>query len=179
MYSMWANIWGVKGGCAGCSFGSSMSMKSVKGGCVGCSFGSSMSMKSVKGSRQPESRGVWNMSNCPNLAQTAAIEVRFSLNFAVVFDFMYFRFRPSKAKWIGDVLTNRYNVVNYLQRPFFKNTFVCCVIRRFYIDATMPLAPLGKAQQYCSVFNFQLVFRGLFLQLSALCLRTRTDLLRQ
>ncbi len=26
----------------------------------------------------------------------------------------------------------------------------------------MPLAPLGKAQQYCSVFNFQLLFRGLF-----------------
>ncbi len=56
-----------------------------------------------KGSRQPESRGVWNMSNCPNLARTAAIEVRFSLNFAVVFDFTYFRFRPSKAKWIGIV----------------------------------------------------------------------------
>jgi hypothetical protein len=32
------------------------------------------------------------------LARTAAIEVRFSLNFAVVFDFIYFRFRPSKAK---------------------------------------------------------------------------------
>ncbi len=26
---------------------------------------------------------------------------------------------------------------------------------RQYIDATIPLAPLGKAQQYCSVFNFQ------------------------
>jgi hypothetical protein len=36
--------------------------------------------------------------NCPNLPRTAAIEVRFSLNFAVVFDFIYFRFRPSKAK---------------------------------------------------------------------------------
>jgi hypothetical protein len=35
---------------------------------------------------------------CPNLARTAAIEVCFSLNFAVVFVFMYFRFRPSKAK---------------------------------------------------------------------------------
>ncbi len=133
----------------------------------------------IKGSRQPESRGVWNMSNCPNLARTAVIEVRFSLNFAVVFDFMYFCFRPSKAKWIGDVLTNRYNAANYLQHSFFLSTFVCCVIRRFYIDATMPLAPLGKAQQYCSVFNFQLVFRGLFLQLSALCLRMRTDSLRQ
>ncbi len=40
------------------------------------------------------------------------------INFAVVFDFMYFRFRPSKAKWIGDVLTNRQNATNYLQRFF-------------------------------------------------------------
>jgi hypothetical protein len=31
-----------------------------------------------------------------------------------------------------------------------------------YIDAMMYLAPLGKAQQYCSAFNFQFVFRGLF-----------------
>jgi hypothetical protein len=38
------------------------------------------------------------VSNCPNLAPTVAIEVRFSLNFAVVFDFICFRFRPSKAK---------------------------------------------------------------------------------
>jgi hypothetical protein len=52
----------------------------------------------LKGSRQPESRGIWNMSNCPNLARTAVIEVRFSLNFAIVFDFTYFRFHPSKAK---------------------------------------------------------------------------------
>ncbi len=51
----------------------------------------------LKGSRQWESRGVRNVSNCPNLARTAAIEVRFSLNFAVVFDFIYFRFRPSKT----------------------------------------------------------------------------------
>ncbi len=42
--------------------------------------------------------GVRNVSNCPNLARTAAMEVPFSLNFAVVFDFIYFCFRPSKAK---------------------------------------------------------------------------------
>jgi hypothetical protein len=52
----------------------------------------------LKGSRQPESRGVENVSICPNFAQTAAIDVLFSLNFAVVFDFIYFRFRQSKAK---------------------------------------------------------------------------------
>ncbi len=41
------------------------------------------------------------------MSLTAAMDVLFSLNFAVVFDFMYFRFRPSKAKSIGNVLTNR------------------------------------------------------------------------
>jgi hypothetical protein len=52
----------------------------------------------LKGSRQPERRGVRNVSNDHNLSRTAAIDVLFSFNFAVVFDFIYFRFRPSKAK---------------------------------------------------------------------------------
>ncbi len=43
-------------------------------------------------------RRLMNVSNCPNLSQTAAIDVLFSINFAIVFDFTYFRFRPSKAK---------------------------------------------------------------------------------
>ncbi len=51
----------------------------------------------LKGSQQPESRGVRNVSICPNFSRTAAIDVLFSINFAVVFDFMYFRFRPSKV----------------------------------------------------------------------------------
>jgi hypothetical protein len=38
------------------------------------------------------------VSNDPNLSRAAAIDVLFSINFAVVFDFMYIRFRPSKAK---------------------------------------------------------------------------------
>jgi hypothetical protein len=55
----------------------------------------------LKGSRQPESRGVRNVSIWPNLSGTAAIDVLlvFSINFAVVFDIMFFRFRPSKARW--------------------------------------------------------------------------------
>ncbi len=52
----------------------------------------------IKGSRQPERRGVRNVSNDPNLSRTAAIDVLFIINLAVVFDFIYFRFRPSKAK---------------------------------------------------------------------------------
>jgi hypothetical protein len=79
----------------------------------------------VKGSRQPERWGVRNVSNDQNLSQTAAIDVLFSINFAVVFDFIYFRFRPSKAKWIGNVLPNRQNAANYLQRFFFWINFMC------------------------------------------------------
>ncbi len=73
----------------------------------------------LKGSRQPESRGFRIVPICPNLSRAVAIDVLFSINFAVVFDFMYFHFRPSKAKWIGDVLTNRQNAANHLQRFFF------------------------------------------------------------
>jgi hypothetical protein len=45
--------------------------------------------------------------------------------------------------------------------------------------ATMPLMPLGNAQQYCSVFNFQFVFRGLFLLFAEHCLGAQTDSVRQ
>ncbi len=40
-------------------------------------------------------------------SQTVAMEVCFPFKFAIVFDFIHFRFRPSKAKSIGNVLTNR------------------------------------------------------------------------
>jgi hypothetical protein len=46
---------------------------------------------------------------------SVAIDVLFSVNFAVVFDFRYFRFRPSKAKSIGNVLTNRQNSAKRVQ----------------------------------------------------------------
>jgi hypothetical protein len=57
-------------------------------------------------------RGVGKVPNIHNMSLTGAIDVHFSLNFAVVFDFMYFRFRPSKAKSKGNVLTNRQNAAN-------------------------------------------------------------------
>jgi hypothetical protein len=47
------------------------------------------------------------------------------------------------------------------------------------IDAANDPAPLGNAQQYCSVYNFQLVFRGLFFLLTPLCLITQKALVRQ
>ncbi len=96
----------------------------------------------VKGSRQWESRGIRNVSNCPNLARTAAIEVRFSLNFAVVFDFIYFCFRPSKAKSIGNVLPNRQKAAKRAQEicrrikdgytcaaPIYWRNDACCANR--------------------------------------------------
>ncbi len=49
---------------------------------------------------------VGKVPNVHNMSLTAAIDVLFSLNFDVVFDFMYLRFRPSKAKPIGNVLMN-------------------------------------------------------------------------
>ncbi len=42
--------------------------------------------------------GVKTVANDRNWPQTAVIEVCLHNNFAVVFDFIYFRFRPSKAK---------------------------------------------------------------------------------
>jgi hypothetical protein len=45
-----------------------------------------------------EKRAFGKVSNVSNMSWTLAIDVLFSFNFAVVFDFMYFRFLPSKAK---------------------------------------------------------------------------------
>jgi hypothetical protein len=55
------------------------------------------------------------------MSLTAAIDVLFSLNFAVVFDFIYFRFRPSKAKSIGNVLTNRQNATIFVSMESERN----------------------------------------------------------
>ncbi len=41
--------------------------------------------------------------------QIVAIDVLLDFNLDVVFILMYFRFRPSRAKTIGNVLTNRPN----------------------------------------------------------------------
>jgi hypothetical protein len=49
------------------------------------------------------------------MSLTAAIDVLFSVSFAVVFDFMYFRFRPSKAKSKGNVLPNWQNAAKRAQ----------------------------------------------------------------
>jgi hypothetical protein len=65
--------------------------------------------------------GVGKMADVLNMSRTAAIDVLFTFNFAVVFDFIYFRFRPSKAKSIGNVLTNRKRAANFLLRFLFLN----------------------------------------------------------
>ncbi len=90
-----------------------------------------------KGSPQWESTGVRKVPICPNLARTAAIEVRFSINFAVVFNFTYFRFCPSNAKWISDVLPNRRNATIrsmffsfFIMRIAYWRTESVCVLRQ-------------------------------------------------
>jgi hypothetical protein len=87
----------------------------------------------IKGRRQWKSWGVRNVSNCPNLARAAAIEVRFSLNFAVVFDFIYFRFRPSKAKWIGNGLPNRRNAAVRSMFFFLLYNGLCLLTHRIVL----------------------------------------------
>jgi hypothetical protein len=100
------------------------------------------------------------------MSLTAAIDVLFSLNFAVVFDFMYFRFRPSKAKSIGNVLTNRQNAANCcLHRELKKSAEELRMgipALRLYIDATMHTAPIGNGVQICSLYSFQILFHGFF-----------------
>jgi hypothetical protein len=51
-------------------------------------------------------RGAKKMANVGNGSRTIAIEVCFSFNLAVVFDFNLFPVLPSKAKSTGDVPTN-------------------------------------------------------------------------
>jgi hypothetical protein len=110
------------------------------------------------------------------MSLTAAMDVLFSVNFAVVFDFMYFRFRPSRAKSIGNVLPNRQNDTH----PKFFSRFLEPSLPqrglkksaeefrmgipalRQYIEATMPVAPLGNGVQICSVYNFQILFADFF-----------------
>jgi hypothetical protein len=98
------------------------------------------------------------------MSLTAAIDVLFSHNFAVLFDFMYFRFRPSIAKSIGNVLTNRQNAANCcLHRELKKSAEelrIGILALCQYIDATMHPAPIGNGVQICSVYNFQILFRG-------------------
>jgi hypothetical protein len=118
------------------------------------------------------------VSNCPNLARTTVIKVRFTLNFAVVFDFIYFRFRPSKAKSM--VMSCRIGKTR--QRGLKKSAEELRMgihALRQYIDATMPVAPIGNGVQICSVYNFQILFRGFFFLFAAHRLMTQDDSVRQ
>jgi hypothetical protein len=46
---------------------------------------------------------------------------------------------------------------------------------RQYIDATMPVVPIGNGVQICSVYNFQILFRGFFFLFAAPRLMTQDD----
>jgi hypothetical protein len=95
--------------------------------------------------------GVGKVSNVHNMSLTAAIDVLFSLNFPVVFDFIYFRFRPNKAKSIGNVLTNRENFS--LHRELKKSAEELGMgipALRQYIDATTHLAPWVMGSKFAA-----------------------------
>ncbi len=87
------------------------------------------------------------------MSLTSAIDVLFSLNFVIVVDLMYFRFRPSKAKSIGNVLTNRQNAANCCLHKGLKKSAeelrMGIPALRQYIDATKHLAPIGNGVQIC------------------------------
>ncbi len=77
------------------------------------------------------------MANAGIGSRTMAIEVCFSFNFAFGFDFNLFPVPPSKAKSIGDVLTNRQNAATwYLFFSLFQRA----------IDAPNHPALLGDAR---------------------------------
>ena len=78
--------------------------------------------KGFKGSRLPERRGAGKVAIDRHWSRAATIEVCLLLNFDVVFDFKYFCFRPSKAKFIGNFLTNRQNTAHRFNFfPLFNN----------------------------------------------------------
>ncbi len=116
-------------------------------------------LRAFKGSLQWERTGVRKVPICPNLARTAAIEVHFSINFAVVFNFTYFRFRPRNAKWIGDVLPNRRKATirsmffsSFIMRIAYWRTETVCVLRQ--CAANCKKSPRNtnwklKTLQYC------------------------------
>ncbi len=73
------------------------------------------------------------MANVGNGSRTLAIEVCLSFNFAVVFDFNLFPVPLSKAKSIGDVLTNRQNSATwYLVFLLFYNVH-CLLTHRIIL----------------------------------------------
>ncbi len=86
------------------------------------------------------------MSFCPNLARTAAIEVHFSLNFAVVFDFIYFRFRPTTDSFSGFCLSLGYRIPCGLFTP---GSFYPVVFANFLV-----LKDLAKLRD----FHFSRIF---------------------
>jgi hypothetical protein len=50
---------------------------------------------------------------------------------------------------------------------------------RQYIDATMPVAPISNGVQICSVYNFQILFRGFFFLFAAPRLMMQDDPVHQ
>jgi hypothetical protein len=110
--------------------------------------------------------GVGKVANNRNWSRTAAIEVCLAFNFAVVFIFLYFRYCPSKAKSIGNVLTNnRQSAANcsspYMEslrnREFKKSAEELRMgipALRQYIDAMIHLSLIARVSPFRLKFFF-------------------------
>ncbi len=112
------------------------------------------------------------MPNVNNMSLTAAIEVLFSLNFAVIFDFKYLRFNrqcPDEKAKRGELLSQKSAEELRMGIPALRQ----------YIDVMMHLAPIGNGVQICSIYNFLILFRGFFFLLAAHRLLTQDDSVHQ
>ncbi len=92
------------------------------------------------------------------MSLTAFIDVLFSVNFAVVFDFMYFRFRPSKAKLLGNVLPNRQNAAKRAQEICWriKDGYTCAAPISWRNDACCANTVMGSKFSASIISKFYL-----------------------
>jgi hypothetical protein len=94
-----------------------------------------------------------------------AIDVLLAFNLAVVFILMYFRFRVSRAKSIGNVLTNRQNAANCcLHGEGNKSAEELRIGLRCANLLTQQciIAPIGNGVQICSSIIFKFYFADFF-----------------
>ncbi len=129
-----------------------------------------------------EKRAFGKVSNVSNMSWTLAIDVLFSFNFAVVFDFMYFRFLPSKAKWIGNVLTNRQNAAirsmfffSFTLRIAYWRTESFCVIRQSGVNRKKAREVLTGNYRRCNIVAHCLMAQGALFRLYISACRDMTQ----
>ncbi len=71
--------------------------------------------------------------------RTEVIDVLLSFNFAVVFNFNVFRFRPSKPQFLGDFSMNKKKAAKKIVRPCCKYFMFFCVIEVDWSCRVLPI----------------------------------------